>query len=346
MSGEELRKKIEDSRNASSQVILLRSKARKISCIQQGLNFKKIRAVRRDQLDFIQISEYNEIEGIFLAAQAKKAGVPFVIYQGMYMDIPGRIQNIYQKIISRLALPFLRKNAEFVLAKTSWAADFIRGKGFPKVAVLPVGLDPSPLEGGVEFDWRSELGIHRTTPIVLYVGRLEARRSTSLLLELAKNFSAKRVAFVFAGAGDDFEQANKYIYSNQLRNVYMLGTVPQNKLRSLYETANCFVLPSSYEIYGMVLLEAMYYGLPVISSSTAGAEQVINHEVNGLIVKSLDCKSWESAINRLLSDKVFSGDISRMAKDKVRGSLLWDHVAIEYMKYIPDYLTNPSVSIG
>ena len=339
MSGDELVEPLIDEVIPGSQVTIFRSKARNIKLIQQGINRAKIRAIQPGKFDFIQINEYNEIESFLLAIRARKAGIPFIIYQGMYTDIQGRVQKLYQRIFGNFALPFLRRNAEYVLTKTEWAAEFVRSKGFSKVHVLPVGLDPSQLDRGTEHHWRDQLNIAPEVPIVLYVGRLEARRNTNLLLEIAERFSKRGIAFIFAGRGEDFERAENFVRAQKLENVHLLGTVPQSQLRSLYQTSTCLVLPSNYEIFGMVLLEAMYFGLPPISSRTAGAEQIIQSGKDGIVVDNLSYESWEAAINLLLSNKVLISQLSNNAQDKIRSSMLWDHIARDYLNYVPKATT-------
>ena len=118
-------------------------------------------------------------------------------------------------------------------------------------------------------DWKSELSI-TDKKILLYVGTLEQRRNPLFLLEVLEHLSTDFVLLI-VGDGDLRHEMEREIKQKQLQNrCFMLGKRNQKELPSLYKAADLFLLASEYEIYGMVILEAMYFGIPTITTNLAG----------------------------------------------------------------------------
>ena len=88
-------------------------------------------------------------------------------------------------------------------------------------------------------------------------------------------------------------RASEYGISDR---VHLIGTISQKHLPALYRAAHVFLLPSTYEIYGMVMLEAMYFGVPVISTASAGAKVIIQQDVTGYILDTFDTSLWAEKI--------------------------------------------------
>lgn len=311
-------------------VKLSRSPSMRIPLIQQSVNLRKIRQVCSGKYDFVQINESNEIESYILSAKLYRRRIPNAIYQGMYRDLTGRIQKLLQFVFRCWALPRMRKTVDLVFAKTDSADRFIRSKGFSQVVTLPVGLDNQIFDSVSSANWRDELEISRTSKIVLYVGKLEPRRNTWLMMSLAEKMQGSDVVFVFAGTGVDFELVKKHAANSNLTNVRFLGSVPQRKMRSLYEEAYCLMLASDYEIYGMVILEAMYLGVPVVTTRTAGAEQIIMHNEDGIVLDGVDEDVWMEALTSLIDDQERRSRLANKARAKIVDAYTWDNIAERY----------------
>jgi glycosyltransferase involved in cell wall biosynthesis len=330
---------IDSERENCRPISVTRSPALRLPLIQQGINRRKLKQVINGAYDLVQINESNEIESLLLSKALKRKGVPTIIYQGMYEELSGRIQKIWQRCFRTYALPTLRKNTKIVLAKTDTANRFMRTKGFSRVVTLPVGLDHRMLDQGHSVNWRDELEIPSGAGVVLYVGKLEQRRNTWLMMRLAEAFSGGPLYFVFAGEGEDYGLAKEYAQKRDLQNIRFLGTVSQQYMRSLYQSATCLILASTYEIYGMVILEAMYYGVPVIASRTAGSEQIIHEGVDGVIVDGFELTNWVDALRQLVSDDEKRESIATLAMERIANELTWDSVASRY-EIIVNELTN------
>ena len=101
----------------------------------------------------------------------------------------------------------------------------------------------------------------------------------------------------------------------------------QAQLADLYKRASLMIFPSNYEIFGMVLAEAVYFGLPVISTPNGGADMLIHHERVGSIIQDFEIDEWMNAIDHYYKERRTS---------EMKQEVLWDEVI---KKMIPVYIS-------
>lgn len=102
--------------------------------------------------------------------------------------------------------------------------------------------------------------------------------------------------------------------ANQVR---FLGSVDHDSLREAYRQADLFVLPSQYEGFGMVYLEAMAQGVPVVATSAGGAESIVRHRDNGFLCKPGSSADVARIIKELRGDP---GELSRLSREALRSA--------------------------
>lgn len=120
---------------------------------------------------------------------------------------------------------------------------------------------------------------------VLFVGRLASRKGVSRAIESMANLRDYNIELLIAGSGRH-EDRLKRLASNLkvTESVKFLGFVPDDELPLLYSTADIFLFPSRYEGFGLVFLEAMACGTPVIGTPVGGIPDVVDDGVNGFVV--------------------------------------------------------------
>jgi glycosyltransferase involved in cell wall biosynthesis len=151
---------------------------------------------------------------------------------------------------------------------------------------------------GVNTDWfypRSDLhpAVSRERLSILTVGRLGSRKNVDLALRgiatLIRQYG-KNVEFLIAGTGRHEQRLREIAVSQGINNqVNFLGHVSDGKLPLLYSSADIFALTSNYEGFGLVLLEAMACGTPVIGTDVGGISTVIDHGRTGVLIKPNPC---------------------------------------------------------
>jgi len=245
---------------------------------------------------------------------------------------------LYTYFHDNLLLHNFIKKVSMALTKTKVAADFLSSKGFSNVCVMPVGLDKKAFSHSESNLNNNELrdvyNIPADHKVILYIGNFEKRRNINFLLEVAKQSENLPVTFLFIGEGELFAHAQQTVIDENLINVRLPGRLPQKKLAAIYQTADLFLLASDYEIYGMVVLEAMFYGVPVISNNTAGPASIIDSDINGVIIEELAITKWCSVIKNLLSDTNKLNIMKQKAKNKIEQDLTWEKISQKYLEEV------------
>lgn len=166
--------------------------------------------------------------------------------------------------------------------------------------VIPNGVDVGRFAGAVPIArWQDG------TPNVLFVGRHEPRKGLLDLLKahriLRKTGSQTRLLVV--GSGPQEREARRYVATRGLQGVEFLGRVSDAQKAQLFRTADVFASPATGgESFGIVLLEAMAAGTPIVCSDIHGYKGVVRRGREGLLVPPRDPKELALAIHRLLDD--------------------------------------------
>src|SRR5205807_759706 len=169
------------------------------------------------------------------------------------------------------------------------------------VAVWGRGVDthvfnPSRRDGG----WRRWLAGGDDTAIVLHVGRLAPEKNLDVLIEswrVAHQALGQRATFVVAGEGPVARRI-----ATRLPFVRLLGFLPIQHLATLYASADLCVFTSSTETCGLVALEAMSSGVPVIAADAGGFRESVVPNETGLLVPPDDPRGFVEAILELVGD--------------------------------------------
>jgi len=179
-----------------------------------------------------------------------------------------------------------------------------------RIAVIPCGVDTNLFLPGDQAAARAALGLDDQLQL-LYVGRLAPIKGLETLLDAMARLRATgtRVHLSIVG-GDADEPLNGHegelrarLARLDLRSaVTFVGAQPQERLRAWYVAADATVLPSHYESFGMVAMEAMACGIPVVASRVGGLQTTVRDGVTGLLVPDHDPAALAGALDRLLGD--------------------------------------------
>ena len=142
---------------------------------------------------------------------------------------------------------------------------------------------------------------------ILFVGRLESRKGLNYLIEAFKQVKRElpESRLIVAGPGTRLRNKyEKYVKRNGLSDIVFTGRVSSDKLPNYYKTADIFCSPATgRESFGIVLLEAMSVGTPVIASNIDGYASVLTHNAEGLLVPPKDKKSLSQALIYLMNNE-------------------------------------------
>lgn len=152
--------------------------------------------------------------------------------------------------------------------------------------------------------------------IVLFAGRLAENKGIDVLLNAAKLYEDKNILTLIVGNGVLFKELQNLSKRLKLKNIKFLGQQEQEKLCKLYNIADVVVVPSREEAFGLVAIEALACGTPVIASKEGGMKEFIKPDV-GMLINKDDIKSLAIEIKRVLNKKVMfnSEFIAEYAKE-------------------------------
>ena len=171
-----------------------------------------------------------------------------------------------------------------------------------------------------------EFNIAADKPIILFVGNLIKRKNVDLLLEAKKEMDTDAY-LVIVGDGPLLEQLKAKVEKEHLDNVYFTGS--RRDVEDIIPSCDLLVLPSLSESFGLVLIEALACGKPVIGSNVGGIKEIITEDV-GLLINPNDSKDLANAIDRIFSDKdlmeKFKSNARNRAKDFAEVKLPYDEL--------------------
>jgi len=183
--------------------------------------------------------------------------------------------------------------------------------------------------GEASGDWRQRLGIPRNKKIVLCVCRLVEQKGVAYLLEAMRKVDA---ALVLLGRGPLEKEFGVLARRLGVADKFFPCTerVSDQELVDLYRTADVFVLPSLYEPFGMVIVEAMSCGKPVVGTDAGGIPEIIREDTNGFIVPPRNPRALAERINAILLNEDKAARFGAAGRKIVEHEFTWERTTRGY----------------
>ena len=177
---------------------------------------------------------------------------------------------------------------------------------------------------------------------ILFVGRLEKRKGFKYLLQafaqVKQAVPEARLMVVGAYDKEDKEPFVLYARQHRLRDVRFIGQVSEDDLPRYYRTCHVFCAPSTgFESFGIILLEAMAAGRPIVASDIDGYRGVLADGEEGLLVQPEDERRLADALVRLLKDPALRERMGRQGQAKA-ANYVWQKVAQQVLDYYRELL--------
>jgi 1,2-diacylglycerol 3-alpha-glucosyltransferase len=180
------------------------------------------------------------------------------------------------------------------------------------IHVLPTGLAADRFRPGDAARFRARAGIAPARPLVTYIGRVAHEKNLGFLVRVFAQVHARlpEALLVIAGEGPAREQLRAQVAALGLANhVHFAGYLDrESELLDCYAAADVFVFASRTETQGLVLLEAMAQGAPVVSTAELGTRSVLLPESGALVVAE-DIGEFAAAVLRLLGDRALRAEL-------------------------------------
>lgn len=292
-------------------------------------------ALAKSRPEIVHAHTYGTNQVAVARRHTRRTGTPFVLTAHFHpiWSIEGgwlrhRIRGFYDR---RLAGPVVESAAR-IIVQTHEEERLLRSLRLPlpPLAIIPPGYTPLPPASVGSTVARDRWGIEG--PFLLFVGRLASNKG---LLELADAFAPlarrDRSAHLLLVGADGGMAARWDARVGSLGiapQVHRVGYVESDAdLAALYREARATVLPSEYEAFGLVLLESMSQGTPVIASRVGGIPEFVEDGRSGLLVPPGDRSALAGAIERLWSDAALARQLGEYGRREVVPRFAWDEIA-------------------
>jgi glycosyltransferase involved in cell wall biosynthesis len=190
------------------------------------------------------------------------------------------------------------------------------------VSEIPTGIEPGDLPPGSRERFCSAHGIDASRPMLVHIGRVAHEKNIAFLLDvlLAVRRVVPEVLLVIAGEGPALVHLRRQALALGLeRNIRFLGYLKRGpSLSDCYCAGDVFVFASATETQGLVLLEAMTLGVPVVSTAVMGTRDILA-EGKGALVAGETVTDFADKVVRLLGDPVLRERLGREARDHAAG---------------------------
>lgn len=259
------------------------------------------------------------------------SGKPVVsIIHGLDVTFTNRL---YQAVFVRFALK--RMDKLIAVGNETIRQAVVRGVPRERCVYVPNGVDPAIKTAGRQRAL-DQLQLNANDIHLLTLGRLVRRKGVAWFVNHVMPTLPENIVYLVAGDGPDRRAIEHAIQAQRLEGtVRLLGSVSEEDKLLLYSVADIFVQPNipvegDMEGFGLVVLEAGMYGLPVIASRLEGLKDAIHEGSNGQLVTPLDQAEYREKILRLANDAEYRATSGERAKAYVAQYLGWHKIARQY----------------
>ncbi|KAA0548462.1 glycosyltransferase family 4 protein [Bacillus sp. BGMRC 2118] len=310
-----------------------------------ALCFNVIRYLKKNLYDFIIVGGYATPTGTLAINYMKLKNIPFAINADG--GIINKNERLYKKVIKKLLI----SSADFWLStsKTTnnyfeyYGADLNKTHQYPFTTLKQIDLVKAPINKLAKNDLRKKLNI-KEEKVILSVGQFIHRKGFDVLLNACSILPREYGIYIVGGEPpDEYVKLKKKL---ELNNVHFVGFKSKEDLKEYYMASDLFVLPTREDIWGLVINEAMAYGLPIITTEkcVAGLELVKDYE-NGFIIPVDDSSNLAKKITEIIEDDNLQEKMRNNSLIKIKKYTI-ENMAAETLIIFENLLEKRDVHIG
>jgi D-inositol-3-phosphate glycosyltransferase len=207
-----------------------------------------------------------------------------------------------------------------------------------QIQMIPCGTNIDHFGSVDRVTARQHLGIAPDTKLVLYVGRFDKRKGIETLVRAIAQSSLRNdptLKLMIGGGscpgrsdGIERDRIEALVHELGLSDITVFpGRLDQSLLPNYYAAADVCVVPSHYEPFGLVPIEAMACRTPVVASNVGGLQFTVVSEVTGLLVPPKDDVAFAKAIDRILANPTWQHELGQTGRQRVEIGFSWNSVA-------------------
>jgi glycosyltransferase involved in cell wall biosynthesis len=294
----------------------------------------------RTDADIVHAHSYGYFHVNLAAFARRMTGLPFVFTTHFHPDWSmwggerrRSLRKVYDKLLGRSTL----NAADRIIIHTNNELSLMASLGVDeeKVRVIPAGVDISkytPPPDGKGF--RKAFGIDG--PFILYAGRLATNKGLNHLVrafsKVSKEKGLEPLKLVLVGEDHGVRASLEKVAHRagvSDRVIYTDHISDDDLFRGAFSACELLALPSDYEAFGLVLVEAMACGRPCVATRVGGIPEVVDHGRTGLLVEYGDVKALASALMELLTDDKKARAMGRSGRKRVEERFTWEKVTVK-----------------
>ncbi len=277
----------------------------------------------------------------YAADAAEARGRPLVLTYHCDVEIPSPLGSLVEAIYRRSLGTSTLERATKVIVTTRTYAATSRTVWRHNPIVIPNAVDVRRFDPTIDgMAVRQRLKISLDRPVALLVGRIVPHKGVEHFIEAARELPG--VQFLVAGEGSSLEAMERLAESLGVKDrVRFLGRISQDNLPKVYAACDLFVLPSvsRLEAFGIVALEAMATGKPVVVADIPGVREVIEDGREGLLADPVNPRDLAEKMRRLVEDPALRQEMGRLGREKVLANFTTEKVADQILKVYEDVLS-------
>ncbi len=286
---------------------------------------KALQFIKKHKIDLIHahLAHYPGFSAV-LAGLLTKKPVIITTQGGDLLDYAETGQ--YASLL-RPILIYTLSHANLVHAVSRYTMRMAKTLGAKKMILIPNGVDIEQFHPRASnLDLKKKLGI-KGEKIVLSVSRLTPKNGLSFLIRAAALINKKipNVKFIIVGSGSEEKNLKKLTSQFKIdKNIIFTGYVPHEQIPEFMSIADVFLRPSVAEGFGIVFIEAMAAGIPVIATRVGGIIDIIQAGENGVLVEPKNSSQIADAIVKLLKNASLASELSRVGRKYVEQTYSWN----------------------
>jgi D-inositol-3-phosphate glycosyltransferase len=221
------------------------------------------------------------------------------------------------------------------------------------MAVIPGGVDLARFRPIERKEARQALGFDASSRMLLFVGRIQRLKGLEVLLRAFARMSDLDARLVVVGGqrgtGHESREISRLqqlaVKLNVADRTRFVGAVSHQHLPLYYSSADVTVMPSSYESFGLVAVESLACGTPVVATRVGGLTSIVHDGETGLLVPWRDPDLFASALRRVLGDEALRRHLAGQARESVL-DYGWERIADEHLALYADVLAERSLRVA
>lgn len=276
-----------------------------------------VKYLRKNKYDYIISSSMSTPTGIIAIFYMKLMGIPYYLEsEGGFAKSGKGIKEGFKKLVMQNAKGYLSTTALGDEYFVTYGADRDKIYKYPFTSLYEKDLAAEPVGIEEKLALRDELAIKETEGVVLAVGRFIQCKGFDLLIKAAANISKDVGVYIVGG-----EPTDEYIRLKEeckADNLHFVGFKDKDSLAKYYKAADLFVLPTREDTWGLVINEAMAYGLPVITTDRCVAGTELVDDENGRLIPTESVEAIEEAVNVVLRDRQKLKEMGTVSLDRMQ----------------------------